>query len=430
MFVDQAKITVTAGKGGDGLTSFRREKYVPHGGPNGGDGGDGGDIILRVDEGLKTLLDFRYNRHFEAEDGERGMPKKASGRTGEDEIIPVPPGTVVYDQNTDRVLADLIEDGQEYLAAKGGQGGKGNARFKSNRNRAPRFSEKGEPGEERELRLELKLLADVGLVGFPNVGKSTLISKVSKAKPKIANYHFTTLKPNLGMIQIGEYESFVMADIPGLIEGAHEGVGLGDDFLRHIERTRVIIHVLDASGFEGRDPIEDFHTINEELENYNERLAERTQIIVANKMDIDSAQENLERIKEEFGDDYDIFPLSAVTGEGTKPLLYRISELLKELPEPILVTPEEEKVVIQPDFVEEEEMVIKRDDTGAYIVTGSKVEEKVQRTDFGNPDAVKRLVRILKKMGLYKKLREMGIDEGATVRLGGMEFEFIDESQW
>ncbi|AZR73274.1 GTPase ObgE [Anoxybacter fermentans] len=429
MFVDRAKIYVKAGDGGDGMTSFRREKYVPKGGPDGGDGGKGGDVILKVDEGLNTLLDFKYNRHFVAENGKNGMPKNMYGRNGEDLIIPVPPGTMVYDNETGRFLADLTHHGQEFVVAKGGRGGRGNARFKSNKNRAPEFSEKGEPGEERELRLELKLLADVGLVGYPNVGKSTLISRVSKARPKIANYHFTTLKPNLGVVKVGDYQSFVMADIPGLIEGAHEGVGLGDEFLRHIERTRIILHVLDISGSEGRDPIEDFYIINKELKKYNPRLAERPQIVAANKMDIPTAEENLERLKEELGEKYEIYPISAVTGEGLKPLMYRLAELLKEIPHPVMVTPEEEEVVIRPDFVEEEDIVITRDDEGVYVVSGSKVEEKIIRTDFNNPAAVKRLLRILKHMGLYDRLREMGIQEEDVVRIGPMEFEFIEDSR-
>ncbi|MCK4261050.1 MAG: GTPase ObgE [Halanaerobiales bacterium] len=429
MFVDRAVIYAKAGDGGDGMTSFRREKYVPMGGPSGGDGGKGGDIVIKVDEGLHTLLDFRYRRKFVAPNGTKGLTKNMYGRKGDNFIIPVPPGTLLYDNNADRLLADMTKHGQEYIAAKGGRGGRGNTKFRSNKDKAPAFSEKGEPGADIELRFELKLLADVGLVGYPNVGKSTTISRVSEARPKIANYHFTTLKPNLGVVKVGEYQSFVMADIPGLIEGAHEGVGLGYEFLRHIERTRVILHVLDLSGSEGRNPVDDYYKINEELRKYNPRLAMRTQIIAGNKMDLPSAQENLELLKAEFGDEMEIYPISAVTGEGLKPLMYRLSELLKELPQPILVEPEEEEVVIRPDFMDEEEMVITRSDDGAYVISGSKVEERIARTDFENQAALKRFLRILKNMGLYTKLRKMGIKEKSIVRIGPMEFEFIEDSR-
>lgn len=428
MFVDRARIQVKAGDGGDGMTAFRREKYVPQGGPAGGDGGKGGDVILKVDEGLNTLLDFRYRRKFKAERGQNGMSKNMYGRVGVDGIISVPPGTMVYDEETGRLVADLTEAGQEFIAAKGGRGGRGNTKFRTNADKAPEYSEKGEPGEEKELRLELKLLADVGLAGFPNVGKSTLISKVSAARPKIANYHFTTLTPNLGVVKAGD-ETFVMADIPGLIEGAHEGVGLGDAFLRHVERTRVILHVVDISASEGRDPINDFHKIYDELRKYNPKLAERTQLIAVNKMDMPDAEVNLEIFREELGDQYEIFPISAVSGEGVKPLMYRLAELLKDLPHPILVEPEEEEVIIRPDFMEQEELVISRADDGAYVIGGSKVEERLARTDFNNDAAVKRLLRTLKGMGLYDKLRGMNIAEEAVVRIGPMEFEYIDDTR-
>lgn len=429
MFVDRAIIYVKAGDGGNGMVSFRREKYEPEGGPAGGDGGKGGDIILRVDEGVNTLLDFKYRRKFLAERGENGMRKKMYGRQGEDIMIPVPPGTMVFDDLTGKLLADMTIHGQEFLAAKGGRGGRGNVKFMTNQNKAPDFAEKGEPGQERNIRLELKLLADVGLVGYPNVGKSTLISRVSAARPKIANYHFTTLTPNLGVVRVGDDHAFVMADIPGLIEGAHEGVGLGDEFLRHIERTRVILHVLDLGGTEGRDPVEDFYKINEELQKYNPRLAERVQIVAGNKMDIPSAEENLQRLQAELGEQYEIFPISAATGKGLKPLIHRLGELLREIPHPILLTPEEEEVVIRPEFIEEKEITIQREDDGAFLITGYKVEEKIHRTDFNNENAVKRLLRILKGMGLYELLRESGVQEGDTVRLGPMDFEYIDEGR-
>ncbi len=429
MFVDRAIIQIKSGDGGNGMTSFRREKYVPMGGPDGGDGGKGGDIIFKVDEGLNTLLDFKYNRQFKAERGENGKPKNMYGRKGADTYILVPPGTMIYDTETEQLLTDLTYKDEEFVAAKGGRGGRGNVRFKTNQDKAPRFSEMGEPGVSKELRLELKLLADVGLVGYPNVGKSTLISRVSEAKPKIANYHFTTLTPNLGVVRVGEDQSFVMADIPGLIEGAHQGVGLGDEFLRHIERTRVILHVLDTGGSEGREPIEDFYKINHELKNYSEKLTERVQIIAANKIDIPDAKANLERLQTELGDQYEIYPISAVTGDGIKPLMFRLAEMLKELPHPILVEPEEEQVVIRPDFMIEQELVINRDDDGAYVVEGSKVEEKLVRTDLNNEVAVSRFLRYLKGMGLYDLLREKGIQEEDIVRIGPLEFEFIEDGK-
>ena len=429
MFVDRATIFVKGGDGGHGMVSFRREKYEPEGGPDGGDGGKGGDVIFRVNEGLNTLLDFKYRHKFEADRGENGMHKKMYGRQGEDTVVQVPPGTMVYDDETGKLLADLTHHEEEFIAAKGGRGGRGNVKFMTNQHKAPDFAEKGEPGQARNLRLELKLLADVGLVGFPNVGKSTLISRVSAARPKIANYHFTTLTPNLGVVQAGE-QTFVMADIPGLIEGAHEGVGLGDEFLRHIERTRVILHIIDMSGLEGRDPLEDFHAINHELKNYNAKLAERVQIIGANKMDLPTSEENLERFKAELGDKYEVYSISAATGDGLKPLMYRLAELLQELPHPILVTPEEEDVVIRPEFMEKEKVVIERDDDGAYVVAGTIVDERIARTDFNNESAVKRLLRSLRGHGMYDLLRAKGIKEGDTVRIGPMDFEFIEESRF
>lgn len=428
MFVDRAVIYVKGGDGGHGMVSFRREKYEPEGGPDGGDGGKGGDVIFKVNEGLNTLLDFKYRRKFVADRGENGMHKKMYGRAGEDVVVQVPPGTIIYDDDSGKLLADLTDHDEEFIAAKGGRGGRGNVKFMTNQHKAPDFAEKGEPGHERNLRLELKLLADVGLVGFPNVGKSTLISRVSAARPKIANYHFTTLTPNLGVVQAGD-QTFVMADIPGLIEGAHEGVGLGDEFLRHIERTRVILHIIDLAGIEGRDPIEDFHVINRELKNYNPRLAERAQIIAGNKTDLPMAAENLERLKTELSDQYEIYPISAATGEGLKPLMYRLAELLEELPHPILVTPEEEEVVIRPEFMEKERVAIKREDDGAYLVTGTIVEERIARTDFNNESAIKRLLRSLRGNGMYDLLRAKGIKEGDTVRIGPMDFEFIEESR-
>ena len=316
MFVDHVKVYVKGGDGGDGMVAFRREKYVPNGGPAGGDGGHGGNVVFQVEEGLRTLMDFRYKRHFKADRGEHGMSKGMHGRRAEDLIVKVPPGTVVMDEETGTVIADLVEHGQQAIIAKAGRGGRGNCRFATPANPAPELAEKGEPGQELNVILELKVLADVGLVGFPSVGKSTLLSVVSAAKPKIGAYHFTTIVPNLGMVETEDNRSFAMADLPGLIEGAHEGVGLGHQFLRHIERTRVIVHVIDMSGMEGRDPYEDYLTINEELKQYNLRLTERPQIIVANKMDMPGAEENLEIFRGKVGEDVKIFPVSAISRQG------------------------------------------------------------------------------------------------------------------
>ncbi len=318
MFYDYTKIYVKGGDGGKGMVSFRREKYVPEGGPSGGDGGQGGSVILQVAEGLHTLADFHFQRHFKAERGENGKAKNMHGANGSDLLVKVPVGTVVRLAGTKEVIADLASAGQQFIVARGGRGGKGNARFVSSVNRAPRIAENGDLGEEKWIELELKLLADVGLIGFPNVGKSTIIAHVSAAKPKIANYHFTTLHPHLGVVSLGPEKSIVLVDIPGLIEGASEGVGLGHRFLRHVERTRLLLHVLDIAGSEGRDPCQDFTVINKELEKYNPYLKNRPQIIVANKMDLSGAEENLVRLKKELGTKYEIYPVSAVTGEGLK----------------------------------------------------------------------------------------------------------------
>ena len=345
MFLDTAKISVKAGRGGDGMVAFRREKYVPNGGPWGGDGGKGGSVIFKVDEGLRTLMDFRYNRIFKAKSGEKGMTKGMHGRGAEDLIVRVPQGTTVRDAETNKVITDLVENGQEFVVAHGGRGGRGNIRFATPRNPAPEIAENGEPGEERELQLELKILADVGLVGFPSVGKSTLLSVVTAAKPKIGAYHFTTIVPNLGMVRTKSGDSFAMADLPGLIEGASQGVGLGTQFLRHIERTRVILHVIDMSASEGRDPYEDYVSINNELETYNLRLMERPQIIVANKMDMPEAEENLKVFKEKLAANYDdfdempmIFPISSLAHQGLENLMEATAELLDKTDEFLLYT--------------------------------------------------------------------------------------------
>ncbi|MDA1477434.1 GTPase ObgE [Bacillus changyiensis] len=428
MFVDQVKVYVKGGDGGNGMVAFRREKYVPKGGPAGGDGGDGGDVIFKVDEGLSTLMDFRYQRHFKAIRGEHGMSKNQHGRNAENMVIKVPPGTVVIDDDTKQVIADLTEHGQEEVIAKGGRGGRGNTRFATPANPAPQLSENGEPGKERYVVLELKVLADVGLVGFPSVGKSTLLSVVSSAKPKIADYHFTTLAPNLGMVETEDGRSFVMADLPGLIEGAHEGVGLGHQFLRHIERTRVIVHVIDMSGLEGRDPYEDYQTINQELEQYNLRLTERPQIIVANKMDMPEAEENLRAFKEKLTDDHPVFPISAITKQGLRDLLFEIANRLETTPEFPLYDEEElaENRVMYKLEDEEESFVITRDPDGTFVLSGAKLERLFKMTDFSRDESVKRFARQLRGMGVDEALRKRGAKDGDIIRLLKFEFEFID----
>lgn len=421
MFIDRARIFVKAGDGGNGMSSFRREKYVPKGGPSGGDGGRGADVYLVVDDSLNTLIDFRYKRKFQGENGGAGGSGNKHGKDAEDLIIKVPPGTIVRDEATGEVIADLTESGQQALVAKGGRGGRGNARFVSSVNRAPTFAEKGEPGESRWLILELKVLADVGLVGYPSVGKSSILARVSAAKPEIAAYHFTTLTPVLGVVSVGEGHSFVLADIPGLIEGAHAGVGLGHDFLRHIERTKVLIHVLDVSGIEGRDPIDDYHKINEELRLYNEKLARRPQIIAANKMDLPEAQANYKRVAEYMArEGREIYPISAATGDGLPLLMQRAAQLLAEYREEPEAAEEVKVYTAQP----EEPFTIRRDDDGAFVVEGKNIERLIAMTNFANDEAVRRFQQIWRKLGIDDALRERGIQEGDTVRIRGVEFEF------
>lgn len=429
MFVDQVKIYVKGGDGGNGMVAFRREKYVPKGGPAGGDGGKGANVVFVVEEGLRTLMDFRYQRHFKADRGEHGMSKNQHGRNSKDMIVKVPPGTVVTDAETQEVIADLTEHGQTAIIAKGGRGGRGNTRFATPANPAPELSEHGEPGQERDIVLELKLLADVGLVGFPSVGKSTLLSVVSAARPKIAEYHFTTIAPNLGMVETEDSRSFVMADLPGLIEGAHSGVGLGHQFLRHIERTRVIVHVIDMAAMEGRDPYTDYVTINKELQEYNLRLTERPQIIVANKMDMPDAEENLQRFKEQLEEDHPIFPISAVTRFGLRDLLFAIADKVEDTPEFPLSHEEEDTGVhrvLYKHEAEETEFVITRDSSGTFIVSGNAVEKLFKMTDFSRDESVRRFARQLRGMGVDEALREKGAEDGDTVKLMDYEFEFID----
>ena len=429
MFVDHVKIYVKGGDGGDGMVAFRREKYVPNGGPAGGDGARGGNVIFEVEEGLRTLMDFRYKRHFKAERGEHGMSKGMHGRRAEDLIVKVPPGTVVMNAETKTVIADLVEHGQQAIIAKAGRGGRGNCRFATPSNPAPELAEKGEPGEELEVILELKVLADVGLVGFPSVGKSTLLSVVSSAKPKIGAYHFTTIVPNLGMVETEDGRSFAMADLPGLIEGAHQGVGLGMQFLRHIERTRVIVHVIDMSGIEGREPYEDYVTINNELEQYNLRLLERPQIVVANKMDMPGAEENLEEFKKKVGEDVKIFPISAVSRQGLKPLLFEIADLLEVTPEFLLhdvVDEESDAVVLYKHEGKGGDFEITRDDDGAFVLSGYTIERLFKMTDFSREDGIRRFARQLRAMGVDEELRKRGAENGDTVRLMEFEFDFVD----
>ena len=429
MFVDHVKIYVKAGDGGDGMVAFRREKYVPNGGPAGGDGGLGGNVIFEVEEGLRTLMDFRYKRNFKAERGEHGMSKGMHGRKSEDLIVKVPPGTVVMNAETKAVIADLVEHGQRAVIAKAGRGGRGNCRFATPSNPAPELAEKGEPGEELEVILELKVLADVGLVGFPSVGKSTLLSVVSAAKPKIGAYHFTTIVPNLGMVETDDGRSFAMADLPGLIEGAHQGVGLGMQFLRHIERTRVIVHIIDMSGIEGRDPYEDYVTINKELEQYNLRLLERPQIIVANKMDMPGAEENLIEFKKKVGEDVKVFPISAVSRQGLKPLLFEIADLLEVTPEFSLQEMADEQsdaTVLYKHTKQSDEFAITRDDDGAFVLSGNTIERLFKMTDFSREDGIRRFARQLRAMGVDEALRERGAENGDIVRLLEFEFDFVD----
>lgn len=422
MFVDQVSVYVKAGDGGNGIIAFRREKYVPRGGPAGGDGGNGGSVVFKVDEGLSTLMDFRYNRHFKAERGENGMSKGKHGKNASQYIVPVPPGTTVYDEDTKETIADLVTHGQEAVIVNGGKGGRGNIRFANPRNPAPNLSENGEPGEDRNIRLELKVIADVGLVGFPSVGKSTLLSVVSAARPKIADYHFTTLSPNLGVVDTEDGRSFVMADLPGLIEGAHEGVGLGHQFLRHIERTRLIVHIIDMARTEGRDPYEDYVTINEELKEYDANLGEKRQIIVANKMDMPDAKEHLEAFKKQIPEDVLIHPISTITKSGLNELLYAVADGLEQIPKEEVV---EEEVVIQLK-VEEAPFRVTRDDDGAYVLSGSKVERLFKMTNFESDDAVQRFARQIRLMGVDTALRERGAADGDIVRLLDYEFEFVE----
>ncbi|SHH67076.1 GTPase ObgE [Sporanaerobacter acetigenes] len=425
MFIDIAKIRVKAGKGGDGAVAFRREKYEPSGGPYGGDGGNGGSIILQVDNSIRTLMDFKYKRNYKAEDGENGKTKKQYGKKGSHLVLKVPLGTLVKDGDSEKVIADLKEEGQTFVIAKGGKGGKGNAKFATPTRQAPRFAEAGEKGEERFIILELKLLADVGLIGFPNVGKSTLLSVLSSAKPKIANYHFTTLTPNLGVVKVDDGKSFVIADIPGLIEGAHEGAGLGHEFLRHVERTRLLVHLVDVSGIEGRDPLEDFYKINEELEKYSSKLSEKPQIVVANKMDLNTSSEYYENLKEELTKEgYEVYLISAATRKGVEALKYAIWDRLVDI---------ETNYETFDDIIEEyeevkdiEDGIIVKYEDGMYIVEGSFIEKLLYSTNFEDIDSSRYFQNTLRKRGVVDELKKLGVSENDTVFICGFEFEFFE----
>lgn len=423
-FIDRVKIYVQAGTGGNGTVAFRREAHVPKGGPSGGDGGRGGSVIFVATNSLSTLLDLRYYREYKAQNGEKGHAKKMHGADADDLVIRVPIGTCVYDDDTGNIIADLTKDGQRAVIAKGGRGGRGNARFASSRNPAPKICENGEPGEKFNLRVELKLLADVGLVGFPSVGKSTLLSVVSKARPQIADYHFTTIVPNLGVVQVKDGRSFVMADLPGLIEGASQGKGLGHQFLRHIERCRVIVHIIDMSGSEGRDPYEDYVTINKELGEYEYRLLERPQIIVANKMDGDEAEENLKKFKEKLGDQK-VFPIIAPIHEGIDAVLYAVADALETAPD-FFNQEEEQESVLYTYKEEEKPFTIHNKGNGVWEVTGKKVERLVQMASFTTDDGFQRFALQIRNMGIDDALREAGCEDGDTVRLYDFEFEFYN----
>jgi GTP-binding protein len=421
MFIDSAKIYVRAGKGGDGMVSFHTAKYVPNGGPDGGDGGRGGSIIFYADENKSTLQDFRFKRKYVAEDGEKGGRRRCYGHGGETLRLPVPVGTIIKDADSGRTLADLNEAGQEVVIAKGGHGGKGNIHFVNSIRQAPNFARAGEPGEEFNLQVELKLLADVGLVGFPNVGKSTLLSVISAARPKIADYAFTTLEPNLGMVSVDD-ASFVVADIPGLIEGAHTGLGLGLAFLKHIERTRLLIHIIDASGSEGRDPLHDFEAINQELESYHPGLASRPQVIALNKIDMADEQKLAALTAELESRGYKVFTICAAINEGVTALIHHVAAVLQTLPKTLLTDTVAEKTLYK---YEPDDLFTVRKDGDVYRVEGSWIETLVNSTNFDDTDSLQYFQRLIRKKGVIAALEKAGVKEGDMVSLHDLEFEFI-----
>lgn len=424
MFVDRVEISVRAGNGGHGCMSFRREKYVPNGGPDGGDGGRGGNVIFKVDTSLRTLIDFRYKRKHEAQNGGNGESSNRSGKAGEDLIIKIPPGTIIKDKNTGMIIGDLTEVGEELIIAHGGNGGRGNQHFATSTRQAPRFSEGGQKGEAYDLILELKLLADVGLLGYPNVGKSTFLSYVSKAKPKIADYPFTTLVPNLGVVKWRD-SSFVIADIPGLIEGAHEGAGLGHQFLRHVERTKILIHILDISGFSGRDPVDDFNIINNELKKHNEKLSLRKQIVALNKSDVIHDNNIIEELKMKLNKKgYEVFVMSAVTGDGIDIILDRTITLLEEIGEvePIFELPEKTEKVYRPEFKKDFSI---RKENEYFIVEGDFLERLIYSVNFEDYDSVGYFQKVLKSRGVIDELENLGIKDGDVVKILDIEFEYF-----
>ena len=423
MFIDKAKIFIKAGKGGNGAISFRREKYIAAGGPDGGDGGKGGNVVFRVELGMTTLMDFKYKRKYAAQNGEDGMRRRRKGRSGDDIIISVPQGTIVKDAKSGRIIADLSTPDKDYILARGGNGGWGNDHFATAVRQTPNFAKNGQPGDEREIILELKLLADVGLVGFPNVGKSTILSRTTKADPKIANYHFTTLEPNLGVVDLGDHRSFVLADIPGIIEGASEGVGLGHEFLRHIERTRILIHVVDVSSIEGRNPIEDFDIINSELSKYDMSLEDRPQVIAANKTDI-IQDENIynEFLAEMKKRGYEVYPISAATGAGVDELMQKVYEELSTLPPIQIFEPEAD---IEEEFDMNNDGFTVRRENEYFIVEGSWIEAVGGSVNFSDNESLAYFQRALLNKGVIEELINMGIQEGQIVKIGDLEFEFV-----
>lgn len=428
MFVDRAKINIRSGKGGDGAVTFRREPYVPEGGPDGGDGGKGGDVVFKADNSLRTLMDFRYKRKYQAENGQNGMKKKRFGKKGADLIIKVPPGTMIIDKESGALMKDLINHGDRFVAAKGGKGGKGNVHFKSSIRQAPNFAEAGGVAKERNVILELKLIADVGLVGFPNVGKSSLLSTSSKAKPKIANYHFTTIEPNLGVVEVSN-TSFVLADIAGIIEGAHQGAGMGFKFLKHIERTKIIIHVVDISGSEGRDPIEDFETINKELRAYSKVLANKPQIVAANKIDLIEDNNSGYELFKEYAENqgYAVFPISAPINLGVPELMAYAAKILAEVENTSM-----EEIMETFDFEREDtddnyRKVEVRRDNHKYVIEGKQLTKIFNSTNFNDIGSVRYLYKYIEKSGAIEKLKSMGLKEGDTVCIRDFEFEYIDE---
>ncbi len=425
MFADRAKIIIKSGKGGDGHVSFRREKYVPDGGPDGGDGGRGGDVIFVVDDGLNTLTDYRHRRKFAAESGQEGGKKNCHGKNGTDLVLKVPEGTIIKDAETGKVIADMSADNRRQIVLKGGKGGLGNQHFATSTMQAPKYAQPGQDAIEIEVMLELKVIADVGLVGFPNVGKSTLLSRVTNAKPKIANYHFTTLQPNLGVVDLDGSFGFVIADIPGLIEGASEGIGLGHEFLRHIERTKVMIHMVDAAGTEGRDPVADIKAINKELEAYNPDLLKKPQVIAANKIDAIYGDENevIENLRNAFEPEgIKVFPISAVSGKGLKELLYEVKNLLEKCPKEVTVYEAEYDPALS--FYKDEPYTIERADDAAFVVEGPKIEKMLGYTNIDSEKGFLFFQRFLKEQGILKELEERGIEDGDTVRMYGHEFDY------